>query len=35
MNERGDVDKLDFSCKKITYDYSHMIVTMKPNINPT
>lgn len=27
MIERGDVDKLDFSCEKITNDYSHMIIT--------
>ena len=26
MIERGDVDKLDFSCEKITNDYSHMIM---------
>ena len=27
MIERGDVDKLDFSCEKITNDYSLMIIT--------
>ena len=27
MIERGDVDKLDFSCEKITNDYSRMIIT--------
>ena len=27
MIERGDVDKLDFSCEKITNDYSQMIIT--------
>ena len=27
MIERGDVDKLDFSCEKITNDYLHMIIT--------
>lgn len=27
MIERGGVDNLDFSCKKITNDYSHMIIT--------
>ena len=27
MIERGDVDKLDFSCEKIANDYSHMSIT--------
>ena len=27
MIERGDVDKLDFSCEKITNHYSYMIIT--------
>ena len=31
MIEKGEVDRIDFGCKHITNDYSHMIITDKAN----